>query len=624
MRRADARSWNTPPVQVCTIVARNYLAHARVLITSYLRHHPGARATVLLVDGRADEGLTEDDPFETVYPDELGIEPRDLQSMLLVYDVTEQSTALKPSFLKHLLARDGGSPVVYLDPDCQVFRSLDAIGDLATMHSLVLTPHVTSPIPRDGLLIDERTLLWSGIFNLGFACVSADAGPFLDWWHQRTTMDAVKDPREGLFTDQRWIDFVPALFPHYVLRDRGCNVAYWNLFERRVERQPDGTLTAGGEPLAFFHFSGYDPDRPQLLSKHQGERPRAVLTKEPIVKDLTDAYATALRAAGFERLKDLPYRYDSLAGGPFPLEVRRIARAALLDPDDTGEPPDPFGGDDGAAFLAWLNEPVISIRGTAVSRLLVGVWKMRVDLQAQFPVIEGPDAVAFARWAAIDDEFQRRYGHLHRPDGLRPAVPFRREPSPGVNVVGYFDAEMGVGEAGRLMVRAAERAGLPIATQIYRHTASRRDAEFALPDQTGTPFDVSVLCANADSTPRLTAQLAASRATDRRRIGLWFWEVADFPRTMHAALDCIDEVWVTSDFVRDAIQPHTAKPVTVFPLPIVTEPPTYLSRADLQLPDGFMFAFCYDRLSVVGRKNPVAVIEAFTKAFPRPAKPCWS
>ena len=147
MRRADARSWNTPPVQVCTIVARNYLAHARVLITSYLRHHPGARATVLLVDGRADEGLTEDDPFETVYPVELGIEPRDLQRMLLVYDVTEQSTALKPSFLKHLLARDGGSPVVYLDPDCQVFRSLDAIGDLATMHSLVLTPHVTSPIP---------------------------------------------------------------------------------------------------------------------------------------------------------------------------------------------------------------------------------------------------------------------------------------------------------------------------------------------------------------------------------------------------------------------------------------------------------------------------------------------
>ena len=281
-----------------------------------------------------------------------------------------------------------------------------------------------------------------------------------------------------------------------------------------VERQPDGTLTAGGEPLAFFHFSGYDPDRPQLLSKHQGERPRAVLTKEPIVKDLTDAYATALRAAGFERLKDLPYRYDSLAGGPFPLEVRRIARAALLDPDDTGEPPDPFGGDDGAAFLAWLNEPVISIRGTAVSRLLVGVWKMRVDLQAQFPVIEGPDAVAFARWAAIDDEFQRRYGHLHRPDGLRPAVPFRREPSPGVNVVGYFDAEMGVGEAGRLMVRAAERAGLPIATQIYRHTASRRDAEFSVAGPNRYP--VRRQCPVRERGQHAAAHCAARRVTGDR------------------------------------------------------------------------------------------------------------
>jgi hypothetical protein len=181
--------------------------------------------------------------------------------------------------------------------------------------------------------------------------------------------------------------------------------------------------------------------------------------------------------------------------------------------------------------------------------------------------------VAFARWTATDDEFQRRYGHLDRPVGVRLTAPLRRRLSPGLNVVGYFDSEMGVGEAGRLMVRAAERAGLPIATQVYRRTASRRQAEFALPDRTGTPFDVSVLCANADSTPRLAAHLDASRATDRHRIGLWFWEVAEFPRTMHAALDCVDEVWVASDFVRDAIQPHTGRPVTVFPLPIVTEPP---------------------------------------------------
>jgi glycosyltransferase involved in cell wall biosynthesis len=608
-------------VQVCTIVARNYLAHARVLVASYLRHHPGARASVLLVDGRADEGLTDDDRFETVYAEQLGIEPRDLRRMLMVYDVTELSTALKPSFLQYLLAGDGGSPVLYLDPDCLVFRSLDRIADLATAHSLVLTPHVMSPIPRDGLLIDERTLLWSGMFNLGFVCVSADARPFLEWWHERTMFDAVSDPREGLFTDQRWIDFVPSLFPHVVLRDRGCNVAYWNLFERPIERLQDGTITAGGAPLAFFHFSGYDADRPQTLSKHQGEHPRAQLSNEPVVRELTDAYAAALRTAGFDRLKEVPYRYSSLAGGPVPVEVRRVARAALLDPDDgAGEPPDPFGDDGGEAFLDWLNEPVISIRGTTVSRLLVGIWRLRVDLQAQFPVIEGPDAVAFARWAAIDDEFQRRYGHLYRPGGVRPTAPFRRQPSPGLNVVGYFDAEMGVGEAGRLMVRAAERAGLPIATQVYRRTASRRSAEFALPDRTGAPYDVSVLCANADCTPRLAAQLDASRATDRHRVGLWFWEVADFPRTMHAALDCVDEVWVASGFVRDAIQPHTARPVTVFPLPIVTEPPTFLTRADLDLPDGFLFAFCYDRFSVVGRKNPVAVVEAFTTAFPRPGE----
>src|SRR4029079_5557309 len=119
--------------------------------------------------------------------------------------------------------------------------------------------------------------LWSGMFNLGFVCVSDDALPFLDWWHERTRVDAVNDPRDGLFTDQRWVDFVPSLFPHFVHRARGCNVAYWNLFERPIGRALDGSLTAGGEPLAVFNFSGYDPERPHTLSKHQGDRPRAQL-----------------------------------------------------------------------------------------------------------------------------------------------------------------------------------------------------------------------------------------------------------------------------------------------------------------------------------------------------------
>ena len=52
----------------------------------------------------------------------------------------------------------------------------------------------------------------AGLFNLGFICVGPTALPFLDWWHERLRLDAVVDPANALFTDQRWVDWVPSLF----------------------------------------------------------------------------------------------------------------------------------------------------------------------------------------------------------------------------------------------------------------------------------------------------------------------------------------------------------------------------------------------------------------------------
>jgi glycosyltransferase involved in cell wall biosynthesis len=188
-------------------------------------------------------------------------------------------------------------------------------------------------------------------------------------------------------------------------------------------------------------------------------------------------------------------------------------------------------------------------------------------------------------------------------------------PSPGVNVVGYLRAELGIAEVARQIITGVERAGIPCATLTYRRTLSRQEHPFSSLDCLTVPFDTNIICVNADQLPYLRADLGSAFFDSRYSIGVWFWEVARFPVHLHSAFDGVDEVWVASDFVRRAISAETSKPVRVVPLPIGEPSAITLSREELDLPDGFLFFFSFDFLSVFERKNPLAIVHAFKRAF---------
>jgi glycosyltransferase involved in cell wall biosynthesis len=79
----------------------------------------------------------------------------------------------------------------------------------------------------------------------------------------------------------------------------------------------------------------------------------------------------------------------------------------------------------------------------------------------------------------------------------------------------------------------------------------------------------------------------------------------------------VDEIMVSSDFVRRSIQRVTDKPVLLVPLPVGDVPDSGLQRADFGLDEeAFLFLTSFDFNSFVARKNPIAVIEAFRRAFP--------
>jgi len=183
----------------------------------------------------------------------------------------------------------------------------------------------------------------------------------------------------------------------------------------------------------------------------------------------------------------------------------------------------------------------------------------------------------------------------------------------GVNVAGYFDSTLGVGEAARQVLAALRAAGVPTAALTLPERRSRKAAPQRPPAE--PPFETTLICANADGLEGARDWLGPGYLRGRT-IGLWWWEVERFPDRWRRAFDGLDELWVGSRFVADAIAPVSPVPVLAMPLPVARGEPASLTRAQLELPEGFLFLFVFDFASGFERKNPLGAIEAFIRAFP--------
>ena len=593
-------------MNICTIIAKNYAAHARVLAESFRARHPDGTCTVLVIDGH--EGFLDPaaEPFELLGIDAIGLP--DPQRMAASYDVTELSTAVKPWLLRTLLARDGVETITYLDPDIWIADSIEQVAVLAREHNVVLTPHFTTPLPRDGLKPAEEDILIAGTYNLGFISLgsSQTADELLDWWSERLERHCVVDPANGLFVDQRWIDLAPGIWPGiHILRDPGYNVAYWNLARRQLKRGEEG-IRVEGEPLRFFHFSGFDPFHPGVLSKHQN---RIEVKELPLLSELCQEHAERLLQSGHEAASAWPYGWAELPNGV------RLDQAARLLFRDNGEQIDSVferrGAKDFVAYLTAIPE------GARVSRYARGVRDSRRDLREAFPDVDGRDAAAFERWLVESaDSLGISPQLLPGPRGVGPAsgTPRRARDSAekaegrgrlGVNLVGYLSSERGVGEAARQVDSALAARGLPVAGSTSRRRSRKIPAALSGLTATDRPYDVNLICVNADMVPSVVRAAPEQLFQGHHSAGLWFWEVERFPERWRGSFDHLDEVWIASEFVAEALRPLAPIPVTTVRVPVTPGEPGDADRAALSMPDGFCFLFVFDFRSVFRRKNPL-------------------
>ncbi|MDI7775686.1 glycosyltransferase [Asticcacaulis sp. EMRT-3] len=201
------------------------------------------------------------------------------------------------------------------------------------------------------------------------------------------------------------------------------------------------------------------------------------------------------------------------------------------------------------------------------------------------------------------------------------------QPQPGDFVVsGFLEESLGIGQAGRLSAEAFAAAGFapirhnlrPAFRQLWRGKA-------ALPGSGGVWF----IHANAPEV--LVALLAHAPAqwAHRYRIGYWAWETPLAPPDWVWLADYLHEIWVPSQFVREALAAAfdkagrsdlsarlriMAHPVAPPPSPPVTY--EYVHGRFGMEPELCEVVCLFDTKSSAARKHPWGVLAAWKSAFP--------
>lgn len=560
----------SPPV-ICTIIAKNYLAHARCLAQSFKAHHPHGQMYVLLIDEWRGFFDPAHELFKTV--EVKGLRIAQWVGMKARYTLAELCTAVKPFWLEYLLKQQGLNAICYFDPDIYFYHPIDRLWQSVEQSSIVLTPHILGPLSENGRP-NEFSILEAGAYNLGFIGIrqSAATTHFLRWWQKRLTRYGRYAPHTHQHYDQRWVDLVPGMYEG-VLIDRypGHNVAYWDLDNRSLAWDQQRYIV-NGQPLVFFHFSGYRPHSPDRLSMYQDQ---VNLVTRPVVRQLCDDYRTRLIEQGYESIRRWPIKVVKPALG-----IVSILRWHLnLSAWQTEEK---------KQLILWYRWLTSKLAGMGLEP-----WLMKLLGRSMIGRIQ--------RW-------------LIPP----PVSPITAAPiEPGVCVYGFFERAGSSGEGARRLVRALAT----IIPKVAWVTLEPAGKEYSVDEELPVPYvghlSVNVWYVNPDYLEGFLPAVRAAQLRGERNIGFIAWETTEIPEEWRR-FQGWEEIWVYSAFiqqvVKGCVEEHVRVEVVGTPLPQGV--PASHMRARLGLsPDRFLFLMVFDLASHMERKNPEGLVEAYRQAF---------
>jgi hypothetical protein len=140
----------------CTIVAKPWIAHARVLARSFAAYHPHIPVFALLADEASTDFDAVREPYRVI--DIRTLDIPHFEQFRFRYGQQPLTYATTPYLLAHLL-KEGFDQVLFFKQESLVLGSHEEVFELLDRHDVVLTPHHVSKLSGDDAIARELNIL---------------------------------------------------------------------------------------------------------------------------------------------------------------------------------------------------------------------------------------------------------------------------------------------------------------------------------------------------------------------------------------------------------------------------------------------------------------------------------
>ena len=167
------------------------------------------------------------------------------------------------------------------------------------------------------------------------------------------------------------------------------------------------------------------------------------------------------------------------------------------------------------------------------------------------------------------------------------------------------------------MIDTLDHTGIPSSTLTYTETSSRKQHSFAQRGNGRAPYDVNLTLRQCRSNTALRTQHGSRVLRRSPHRGVLVLGAGALSGCHVSRVRLRGRSLGRHSIVTQAIAAANQRPVFTVPVPIpVPSVDPHVSRARFGLPDGvFAFLFMFDFFSIIERKNPIGLVEAFTRAF---------